>query len=166
MTEVVKGVVEKIYDDTTPKYTKRTFVVDGKRYGGFVNKENREALMAVKEGDSVSIEFTRNGNFQNYTSVTVLSSAPTPPSPASPGMSYPDKQLHITYLACRRDAIAALDLLQRAGKLDKALPKGIDSLDALIDGVTSTFITKSLAVRHDQFAEETAAVAAGEEGNE
>lgn len=171
MSESISGVVEKIYDDKTDRYSKRTFVVNGGRYGGFINKGNEKEVMGIREGDSVVIEFTRNGKFCNFTDVQLVKGGTTKevaaPAYGTAVNSYTvDKDLRITYLASRKDALAFLDILARAGKLDKQLAKGVDALDSLVDGVTATFVTKALAVRADQFVEKEAKEAEESEGNE
>ena len=70
------------------------------------------------KGDEIEFQFTKNGKWNNleFNTVTVLEKAPTQSAPASSGSSsggtnWDLKDKRITYLACRKDALAMADIL-------------------------------------------------------
>lgn len=95
-----------------------------------------------EKGDEIEFKYTKNGQWNNvvFNSITVLEKAPSQPSSGasgaakSGGVNWDLKDKRITYLACRKDALALADIMVRTDSI--TLPpasKKADRYQVLID---------------------------------
>lgn len=126
------GVIETANTSYSPagsprKWSKKSLKVNGDWYSAFINPDNKASLDAAVEGASVRISYDVKGDFRNIKSISVVEGTKGEAATIS-NVAPNSKELRITFLASRRDAIEfvksglQLDLLslgtKKADKMD------------------------------------------------
>lgn len=156
MSQTIKGVVEKVSEQyskagSPKKWVKKSFLVDGKWFGAFINKDNDAVLGSVREGSTIEVEYEMKGEFFNVVKVSTLSA---PAAAASPQVQESvaklnDKDIRITYNGSLKSAIAFVEAGVRLDMI--ALPVKKDAkLDAFYEYVkhyTNVFVADTYAAK-------------------
>lgn len=146
------GQVKRILSKPAGKGTAYNFVVV--ENGQDVWYGHGFAPPKFQEGDTVSFEWTQNGNFKNVLPRTVRVVAGEPASSPAPQQSqsapparggFGNNQLAIQYQASRNSAIAVVEAAIRSDSLPLPAKKGdrYDALLALVDDLTNQFHIKT-----------------------
>lgn len=165
MTKLV-GVVEKINtkSDTTKgkKWTKISFQVKGEWIGGFVNKDDSDDRMNVKEGDEVEITYKVNGTYKNLDEIKILTKGDSKKETAATGNAETAGTEYIpqhvrdfrqTLAGARNAAISFVEMAVKlnALPLPKDTKKHADALLVHVNEYTSVFATQMLNAKQEDY---------------
>ena len=142
MSETLSGTIEKVNKNKGGFYA---LLIADTWYGCGKSEP------AAKEGDTVQFSYEMNGKFKNVKGdVEILSAgaAPANTSAAAVGTgkatNWDLKDKRITYLACRKDAIAIIQAMVDTTSLPLPTKKDerYEAILALVDELTSGFYSK------------------------
>lgn len=165
MGETITGVVEKINTTFSPtgaprKWTKKSFLVNGEWFGGFLDKNNVGSMEKVQEGNSVKLTFEVKGNFKNLLDIAVVAEAPPTvvavalPAPASTSQPYnvQEKDMRMAYNGALKSAVPFIETALRMDLISLPVKKA-DKLDAFYEYVkeyATKFVRDSYNVKLEE----------------
>ncbi len=146
------GLVKKVVQRQAGKGTAYNFVVQ--ENGQEVWYGHGFAPPKFNEGDTITFEWTQNGNFKNVEPRTVrvipaetggAAPAPTPQTNSGGGRNFGSNQLAIQYQASRNSAIAVIDMALKTDSVPLPTKKSdrYDAILALVDDLTTQFHVKT-----------------------